>query len=359
MLSRASTTFTIPRKPVPSRAASIDATSRISMDSNYTCAFSDYKYASETLTSQTPRRRPSVATTLQSTQDFLDALDARLPRSPPAVALSAHSSKTMVAEPPTVYRRASEQSLRLRTHLEERQQIERKGMECDTILEDNEKTPILEQGATFASLSEPTTPPQQQPASLWTSQDPTTVAPIFDESAFPMPPSSPSTASTKRSRISAWLLRSMTSKSTLFTQSEVSTPGPATTTTPLTHHQILQDHDSPTATAQRRARDRDSSSTASTLFSTSAAGLPCHTTPAAAATADKTPSSQTQSYFQQHSRNKGGSVSTTWTSTTAAPTMAGTRGMSLDFEKIPVLPSTTVTEIHTGDGVGGAVGMAF
>lgn len=321
MLSRASTTFTIPRKPVPSRAVSMDATSRISMDSNYTYMFSDHKYAAETLVSQTPRRRPSIAAS-QSTQDFLDALDARLPRSPPAAALPPSKA---VAEPPTVYRRASEQSLRLRTHLEERQQIERKGMECDTILEDIEKTPVVEHAATFSHVSaiSPRNSfqhEQQVPASAQTTIWPQpSIAPTFDESAFQMP-NSPSITNNKRSRISAWLLRSMTSKSTLLTQSEVSTP--------RSHQQELHDH--------ARARDRDSSSSASTLFS---------------APAEPSSSQQLPSEYQHR---KGGSVSTTWTTTTAAPTMTGGRGMSLDFEKIP-LPTATVTEIRSE----GAVGVAF
>ena len=319
MLSRASTTFTIPRKPVPSRTVSLDATSRISMDSSYTCMFSDYKYAAETLVTQTPRRRPSLAAS-QSTQDFLDALDARLPRSPPAAALSPIKA---VAEPPTVYRRASEQSLRLRTHLEERQQIERKGMECDTILEDIEKTPVVEHATSFSheSIVSPRDSFQEQAhtivsrAPIW-PQPP--IASTFDESAFPMP-SSPSIANNKRSRISAWLLRSMTSKSTLLTQSEVSTP--------RSHQQELHEH-SP-------VRDRDSSSSASTLIS--------------GATEPK-PSQQLSGY--QH--RKGGSVSTTWTTTTAAPTMAGGRGMSLDYEKIP-MPVATVTEIRPEGPVGVAI----
>lgn len=331
MLSRASTTFTIPRKPVPSRAVSIDATSRASMDSNYTCMFSDYKYAAETFVSQTPRRRPSIAAS-QSTQEFLDALDARLPRSPPAVAMSLPKT---VAEPPTVYRRASEQSLRLRTHLEERQQIERKGMECGTILEDLEKTPTVENAASFApeparwprdSLQQGYGAGNDTQTAAW-SQNGSVIAPMFDESAFPMP-TSPSVTSRTRSRISAWLLRSMTSKSTLLTQSEVSTPS-------LGHHPPeLHDH----ASAHIHSRDREStSSSASTLFSTTTAA------------AEPRPSQQ----FTGHQHKKGGSVSTTWTSTTAAPTMAG-RGMSLDFEKIPV-PSSTVTEIRADN----AVGVAF
>ena len=317
----------------------MDATSRVSMDSNYTCFFSDYKYAAETLVSQTPRRQPSVAATTRSTQEFLDALDARLPRSPPP-AVTLHPSKS-VAEPPTLYRRASEQSLRLRTHLEERQQLERKGMECDTILEDIEKTPVVDQTATF--------PPEPIPGAgnsfrqdLSTEAIPTdhwsqpTMAPTFDESAFPMP-ASPFRDS-KRSRVSAWLLRSMTSKSTLLTQSEVSTP--------VSHQHQQEPHNHHHHHTHPQTRD-SSSSSASTLFSN-----------ATAAIEQSRPSHQ---LYHLHDR-EGGSVSTTWTTTTAAPTIGGkghgrSRGMSLEFEKI-LMPASTITEIHP-DGSGGGVGVAF
>ena len=124
MLSRPSTSFAIPRKPVPSRAVSMDV-SRSSIDSHNT-------YNDLARTSHSIHRKPSIAAS-QSTQDFLDALDTRLPHPPPL--LRAKSGPEPVY---TLYRRASEQSLRLRTHLEERSQIERKFQECDTILEDKE-----------------------------------------------------------------------------------------------------------------------------------------------------------------------------------------------------------------------------
>ncbi|KAL8741553.1 MAG: hypothetical protein Q9190_005854 [Brigantiaea leucoxantha] len=128
MLSRPSTSFSIPRKPVPSaRAFSMDA-SRYSMESRDTDSI--------TLTgTKSIVRRPSIIAS-QSTADFLDSLDARLPQTPPAL-----RSKSGPEPVYTLYRRASEQSLRLRTHLEERQQIEKCLPECDTILE--EKQPDL------------------------------------------------------------------------------------------------------------------------------------------------------------------------------------------------------------------------
>ena len=122
ILSRPSTSFTIPRKPVASRTVSLDG-SRFSIDSHYT--------TNESSLSTRPRG-PSVATS-RSTQEFLDALDARLPQSPPML-----RSKSGPEPIYTLYRRASEQSLRLRTHLEEREQIERRLPECDTILEEKQ-----------------------------------------------------------------------------------------------------------------------------------------------------------------------------------------------------------------------------
>ena len=121
ILSRPSTSFTIPRKPVASRSFSMDG-SRFSIDSR--CTSSELNLGRP--------RGPSVAAS-QSTQEFLDALDARLPQSPPLL-----RSKSGPEPVYTLYRRASEQSLRLRTHLEERQQVENRLQECDTILEEKQ-----------------------------------------------------------------------------------------------------------------------------------------------------------------------------------------------------------------------------
>lgn len=125
MLSRPSTSFTVPRKPVASmRTLSLDV-SRSSVDSRYAMDL-DLNLA---LGTRSLHRRPGIATT-QSTQDFLDTLDARLPQPP---RLRSKSGPEPIY---TLYRRASEQSLRLRTHLEERERIERHLPDCDTILEE-------------------------------------------------------------------------------------------------------------------------------------------------------------------------------------------------------------------------------
>ena len=182
LLRRSSTAFSIPRKPVPSRAVSMD-TSRTTVESRYTSNDNGR-------TSQSIYRRPSIAPSY-STQDLLDTLDARLPQSPPP------SRPKPGAEPVyTLYRKASDQSLRLRTHLEERQQIERRFPECDTIMEDKEgdldKSPIMARQTGPALLGEDNVPlAQQEPAK-----------PIQDiTSQRPRAPSS------TRNRISAWLLR--------------------------------------------------------------------------------------------------------------------------------------------------------
>ncbi|KAL8761389.1 MAG: hypothetical protein Q9184_002484 [Pyrenodesmia sp. 2 TL-2023] len=123
MLSRPSTAFSIPRKPLPNRTASMDQL-RYSIESRYIDS-------SLGLESWSVHRRPSLVAPTQSTQDFLDALDTRLPQTPPAL-----RSKSDPEPVYTLYRRASEQSLRLRTHLEERSQIERRLPDFDVIHEE-------------------------------------------------------------------------------------------------------------------------------------------------------------------------------------------------------------------------------
>ena len=134
LLWHPSGSFSIPRKPVPSRTSSLDA-SRFSTDSQSAMNWTNGALKSRSidhLRSKSFERRPSFITN-RSAQDFLDALDARdanLLQHPPAATRS-------ISEPPyTIYRRASEQSLRLRTHLEERQSLEGRLPNCATILEE-------------------------------------------------------------------------------------------------------------------------------------------------------------------------------------------------------------------------------
>ena len=134
LLRHPSSSFSIPRKPVPSRTSSLDA-SRFSMDSQFTLNWVGFPSKSQSidhLRSKSIECRPSFIAT-RSAQDFLDALDARdtcLPKPPPAT-IRSNSEPSY-----TIYRRASEQSLRLRTHLEERQSLEGRLPNCATIQEE-------------------------------------------------------------------------------------------------------------------------------------------------------------------------------------------------------------------------------
>ena len=134
LLRQPSSSFSIPRKPVSSRMSSLDA-SRFSMDSQRTLNWVGSPSKSRSidhLRSKSSDRRPSFMTS-RSAQDFLDALDARDSHSlqPPPAAMRSNSEPSS-----TIYRRASEQSLRLRTHLEERQSLEGRLPNCATIQEE-------------------------------------------------------------------------------------------------------------------------------------------------------------------------------------------------------------------------------
>ncbi|KAL9028485.1 MAG: hypothetical protein Q9196_003158 [Gyalolechia fulgens] len=123
MLSTPST-FSIPRKPVPHRTISMEP-SRYSIESRH--------IPNETIfppQSISVQRSPSMAAS-QSTRDFLDAIDARLQQAPPTL-----RSKSEPEPVYTLYRRASEQSLRWKTHFEERSQLERRLPEFDIIPEE-------------------------------------------------------------------------------------------------------------------------------------------------------------------------------------------------------------------------------
>lgn len=266
LLSRSSTAFSIPRKPVPSRVMSMDV-SRSSIDSRYT-------YDDTGRTSQSTYRRPSIPPS-QSTQDFLDSLDAKLPQPPPLS--RARSGPEPVY---TLYRRASEQSLRLRTHLEERQQIERRFPECHTIMEDKEgdldRSPILTRLTGEALLGEDVQPGQNPPK-------------MVEEGTYQRP-RAPST----RTRISQWLLRA-NPVAPPPAKSEESTPVPFYSLRPSsTHHRT---------------------SVSSSVYSTSS-------TAAEPNTAWITPRSSPH--------RKGGSLSSCQTMGLSA------RGPSLDIEKSPV-----------------------
>lgn len=221
MLSRPSTAFSIPRKPVPHRTASMDQ-SRYSMESRYTF--------NQTIagTDLTPvHRRPSLAATRRSTQDLLDALDACLPQTPPVL-----RSKPGPEPVYTLYRRASEQSLRLRTHLEERSQIENGLQDCHIIPEEQHVdssgkgkclSPILDRDEPRAAvdllgdqISHHTR--SSSPPSLASSR-----YHLRSSVATPVPtPIKPS----RRSVVSQWLLKSVGSQASLRSDYDLSASSP-------------------------------------------------------------------------------------------------------------------------------------
>ena len=126
ILYRPSTSFTIPRKPVaPMGETSSVSGSRHSVDARLNTSSTGIHSRSHSLS------LASGNLDSDSTKEFLAALDTRLPQCPSP--LPTASATDFGA---TIHRRASEQSLRLRTHLEERQEMERRLNEIDTIVEE-------------------------------------------------------------------------------------------------------------------------------------------------------------------------------------------------------------------------------
>ncbi len=128
VLYRPSTSFTIPRKPVASIAetASIRG-SRHSVDGRLNRSNTGTHSRSHSFS------LGSGILNSESTQEFLAALDTRLPQCP-----SPSPTPSATDFGATIHRRASEQSLRLRTHLEERQEMERRLNEIETIVEEKQ-----------------------------------------------------------------------------------------------------------------------------------------------------------------------------------------------------------------------------
>ncbi|KAI4243825.1 MAG: hypothetical protein LQ352_006961 [Teloschistes flavicans] len=212
MLSRPSTAFSIPRKPVPSRTVSMDQARR-STESRYTI-----NEMISGVESRSVHRRPSIATS-QSTQDFLDALDARLPQSPPAL------RPKLGPEPVyTLYRRASEQSLRLRTHLEERSQLERQLPDCDTIVEENHRKVVSQSKGLSPILDlDETMPVDDLLGNLPSAHAPSSSTDFPAVNQFAPRSSLPqelpfNVKASRHSVISQWLLRSVGSQASLGSQ---------------------------------------------------------------------------------------------------------------------------------------------
>ena len=123
-LSRPSTAFSIPRKPVPARRT-------LSVDTTCCNTDDDRCHHSTSCDSASQMLQRPVYTTTQSTQDFLDSLEARLPKLPEPSRVRAGSEPVF-----PLRRRASDQNLRLRNHIEEREQVERQLADCNTIVEE-------------------------------------------------------------------------------------------------------------------------------------------------------------------------------------------------------------------------------
>lgn len=294
LLSRPSTSFTIARKPVKSRTLSFDG-SRSSSGSRYASVDIHSAFGSRPIL-----QRPSLATT-QSTQDFLDTLDSRLPQLPSRLRSKSGSEPTF-----TLYRRASEQSLRLRSHLEERERIERRLPECDTILEEKQieerRIPNL---SPISSHDDPADDRILQPRSEVDSTTRLTHFPqtrsqtsfeMLNALKVPVESETPNA----RSRISQWLLRSASSPSA---------PSLASSSDETFHH--------------RSSIIRARTSTGSSTFSN----------------ADTVDLASPWSSPRSSPHRKNSSVSS-W------QTGMHCRGLSIDVEKLPALPS-------------GSVGVAF
>lgn len=131
LLYRPSTSFSIPRKPVGSiRELSPTGDFRSSLEDRAVRSSMSIHSRSQSL------RLGSSSLDSESTKEFLAALDARLPQSP-----SPLRNRSSTEPGFTLHRRASEQNIRLRIHLEERQEIERRLKDIDTIVEEKPHSP--------------------------------------------------------------------------------------------------------------------------------------------------------------------------------------------------------------------------
>ncbi|KAL9634691.1 MAG: hypothetical protein Q9164_003945 [Protoblastenia rupestris] len=170
LLTRSPSNFSIPRKPLASRQSSMDGI-RQSIDSGRT--LNDPVLRPRTSSLYYARsRRPSVATnaTSRSNQEFLDMLNAPLPPLPQLQTLRPASSPPEYAS--SIFRRASDQSKRLQTHLQERDQVDARSPDCSTIAEERSPvsprspsatSPVFQQAQLMsASVHQPMSNPEPQ-----------------------------------------------------------------------------------------------------------------------------------------------------------------------------------------------------
>ena len=125
VLSRSSTVFSVPRKAVGSQRC-------------YSRADSVYSYDDSASLSPSMLSRShsiyvdAISALPQSTRSFLDLLDEG-PRPPVPLKIK---SRNRSPSPDPVRRNASDQNMRLRTHIEERQEMESRLQDFDTIVEE-------------------------------------------------------------------------------------------------------------------------------------------------------------------------------------------------------------------------------
>ncbi|KAI4176158.1 MAG: hypothetical protein LQ343_001202 [Gyalolechia ehrenbergii] len=250
MLSRPSTAFSIPRKPVPNRTSSMEQ-SRCSMESRYTLNETNVRPESRSV-----HHRPRMAAS-QSTRDFLDAIDARLPQAPPAL-----RSKSGPERVYTLYRKASEQSLRLKTHLEERSQLERSLPEFDVIPEERRMdagskskglSPILDRDE-IAHVDELLG--NQRPYHIRSSSLPSRASSQLHPRSSLSGEAPTAPKSFQRSVVSHWLLRTVGSQASLKSDAES-----------LAHSNIEGCTGHQTCTFRDRSSTASSSSTAADIIS--------------------------------------------------------------------------------------------
>ena len=132
--------FSIPRKPLASRQSSVDVPKR-SIDSEMTIAEPMWRPRTSSLYHMRPRRVGSANSLgSRSNQDFVEMLNAPLPPLPRLPVLNVTPTDPFAELTSSIVRRASDQSKRLQTHLQERELIDVRSPDCSTIAE--ERSPI-------------------------------------------------------------------------------------------------------------------------------------------------------------------------------------------------------------------------
>lgn len=163
--TRTASNFSIPRKPLASSQSSIDVAQR-SLDNEVTIAEPMWRPRNSSLYHMRPRRVGSANSLgSRSNQDFVEMLNAPLPPLPGLPELSVTSTDPFAEPSSSILRRASDQSKRLQTHLQEREQVDVRSPDCSTIAE--ERSPISPSSPMIAQpepIFTPTNLPISEPA---------------------------------------------------------------------------------------------------------------------------------------------------------------------------------------------------